>query len=456
MYDIRQFKPALYTLLILGITGFALASQSGGLWVLAIGAVLLNGWLVKHNLFRPMPRLLANLVTIVALGYVVMLVISGRVATPILVVGQFLVLLQIVKLYEQRANRDYAQLIVLSLLLIVAASISTASLPFAVLLVAYLFLALYVCLLFHLKVETDHAKQAIGISEERINPATLRQDQRYLPRSMRRFTAFVSVVAVAMAVLVFIYFPRASGGSLLGPLQFRPSQTLTGFNDQLQFQNVARITQNPAVVAYVNVWKDESPVQGTMPLLLRGKTMQVYYGKDAAGSAGSGGGGGGAILGGAWQWARTSPNDPPVDLRPGSPTVFERARTRMPEAASAWRQRITLEPTGTPVLFALPGVVQITPLPPFEERVLFSQDDLGIQVTEPLRTRVTYEAVSTNVMPDAGPAPPPIQRSRWASAALLTWWTGMSLSGSGPSPPPKANPKSRLSLASTPRVATMG
>ena len=36
MYDIRQFKPALYTLLILGITGFALASQSGGLWVLAI------------------------------------------------------------------------------------------------------------------------------------------------------------------------------------------------------------------------------------------------------------------------------------------------------------------------------------------------------------------------------------------------------------------------------------
>src|SRR5688572_28902667 len=282
MYDIRQFRPSLYVLLILGMTGFALASESTGLWVLAVGAILLNAWLVKHKLFRPLPRLLANVITIGALLYV-FFIVREAVATPILVVGQFLVLLQIVKLYEQRANRDYAQLIVLSLLLIVAASISTASLPFAVLLVAYLFLALYVCLLFHLKVETDHAKQAIGISEERINPATLRQDHRYLPRSMRRFTAFVSVVAIAMAVLVFIYFPRASGGSLLGPLQFRPSQTLTGFNDQLQFQNVARITQNPAVVAYVNVWKDESPVQGTMPLLLRGKTMQVYYGKDAAG-----------------------------------------------------------------------------------------------------------------------------------------------------------------------------
>src|SRR5688500_3871852 len=107
MYDIRQFRPALYTLLILGMTGFALASESAGLWVLAVAAILLNAWLVKHQLFRPLPRLLANLITIAALGYVA-LVVRHAVATPILVVGQFLVLLQIVKLYEQRANRDYA------------------------------------------------------------------------------------------------------------------------------------------------------------------------------------------------------------------------------------------------------------------------------------------------------------------------------------------------------------
>ena len=41
-----------------------------------------------------------------------------------------MLLLQLVKLYEQRANRDYAQLIVLSLLLMVAAAINTASLVF--------------------------------------------------------------------------------------------------------------------------------------------------------------------------------------------------------------------------------------------------------------------------------------------------------------------------------------
>jgi hypothetical protein len=31
MYDIRQFKPALYLLLLLGISGYALAAESLGI-----------------------------------------------------------------------------------------------------------------------------------------------------------------------------------------------------------------------------------------------------------------------------------------------------------------------------------------------------------------------------------------------------------------------------------------
>ncbi len=399
MYDIRQFKPALYTLLILGMTGFALASRSPGLWVLSVAAILLNAWLIRRNLFRPLPRLLANLITVVALAYVA-LVVRQSVTTPILVVGQFLVLLQIVKLYEQRANRDYAQLLVLSLLLIVAASISTASLLFGILLIVYLFLSLYVCLLFHLKVETDHAKQAIGITEERINPATLRRDQHYLSRSMRRLTGFVSIVAIVMAVFVFLFFPRGSTGSLLGPIQFRPSQTLTGFTDQpLSFQQVARITQNPQIVGYVTVWRGDQPVPGTTPLLLRGKTLQVYTGSNTS-------------VGGAWQWIRTAVSTQSFELRPNSPVNLRRegtGRSGRPRGLdpasysdSVMRQRITLDPTGTPVLFALPGALQVTPS--FDGRALYSQEDHTILSAEPLRERVSYEVLSDGRMPDTGPA----------------------------------------------------
>ena len=163
MYDIRQFKPTLYLLLILGLTGFAIAAEQPGMWVLAVGAVLVNGWLVRTKRFTPLPRWLSNGITVIASAFVGMQVFSAS-NTPILLIGQFLVLLHIIKLFEQRANRDYAQLLVLSLLLMVAAAISTASLAFGALFTGYLFLSLYCCLLFHLKVEADRAKAAQPVS----------------------------------------------------------------------------------------------------------------------------------------------------------------------------------------------------------------------------------------------------------------------------------------------------
>ena len=53
MYDIRQFKPALYVLLFIGLSGFALAAQWPGVWFLSVGGLGLNAWLVKTRRFTP-------------------------------------------------------------------------------------------------------------------------------------------------------------------------------------------------------------------------------------------------------------------------------------------------------------------------------------------------------------------------------------------------------------------
>src|ERR1700723_3118123 len=112
MYDIRQFKPALYFLLMMGIPGFALAAELPGLWVLCGGGILINAWLINTHRFVPMPRWLADLVTIGGLALVTMEVRAGD-TTPIITVGQFISFLHVVKLFEQRGNRDYAQLLIL-------------------------------------------------------------------------------------------------------------------------------------------------------------------------------------------------------------------------------------------------------------------------------------------------------------------------------------------------------
>jgi len=374
MYDIRQFKPVLYTLLILGVSGFALAAQSPGIWVLAVSGILVNAWLVKTGRFQPLPRWLANFITLFSL---LVVSVQFRSTSAVLVIGQFLILLQLIKLFEQRANRDYAQLLVLSLLLMVASAINTASLLFAVVFAAFLFVALYCCLLFHLKTETDHAKASLPAPLLRGHPLGLRQDQRHLARSMRRLTALVAVVSVATAVVVFLLFPRGTGAGVLGQLQV-PGPPLTGFNEQVNFQDVSKITQNQQVIAYVKVWRNDEPVQGTETLLLRGVTQDLYDPR-------------------ARLWRRSDPQKAemgPVTISSGEPISFPTEPP--PDGAALWRQEIILGATQTPVLFALAGPLQFSANRSLSLR--FSPTDGAIRASDPINQKVEYEVVSTNTL----------------------------------------------------------
>jgi transglutaminase-like putative cysteine protease len=378
MYNIRQFKPTLYILLILGMTAYALAAEAPGLWVLGVGAVLLNAWLIRIKWFKPMPRLIANLVTLGALCYTLLEVRAHM--TPVLAVGMFLVLLQIIKLFEQRYNRDYAQLLVLSLLLMVAASINTASLIFGIMLIVYLFLSLYCCLLFHLKVETDHAKEALGLRDDRVNPATLRQDQRFLTRSMRRLTIVVATVAVACAVVVFLFFPRGAGANFIGPLQFKAVQRMTGMSEQVSFQQLARISQNTEVVGHVWVWHNGMVVQGTKELMLRGSTLDIYTGNDSRN--------------GSWRWVHgRGPSDLSVQRVAIATPLMLPPHSAIPLPEDNWRQRFLLEPTDTRLIFSLGGMAEFTPLSQ-DAAVRYEPRDETLHAAEPIRHRLEYEILS--------------------------------------------------------------
>jgi protein-glutamine gamma-glutamyltransferase len=398
MYDVRQFKPALYVLLAMGFTGFCIATAAPGWWLVTMALLLWNAWLVRTGRFRPLPRLVANGITVVAMGYVVMRLMSQR-EQPIFPIGEFLLLLQLVKLFEQRANRDYAQLLVLSLLLVVAAAISTSSLIFGLLLIAYLLLSLYCCLLFHLKVETDHAREQMGIDEKRISPMTLRQDQRFLNNSMTRVTGFVSSFSIVMAVLVFLFFPRGPGIGMLG-MQMR-SQGQTGFTDQSgDLQTVTRISQNTAVVAYVAITKNGAPYTGP-DVYLRG---QVYDAYDVSGRASDPASDTSSNLSGGsgrrYTWDRTSSSFYAGGFRGNRPLQgnIETQLGPSPEAGEDvyhldFRE---LRPTGTPVLFSMAGVISITP--DRDMRVSWSPPDQLLGSTDIYGATIRYSITATDTI----------------------------------------------------------
>jgi protein-glutamine gamma-glutamyltransferase len=381
MYNIRQFKPALYILLMLGITGFSLAAELPGLWLLASAAIILNAWLVKTGRFVPMPRLLANTLSLGALGLVTLEVRAGD-ATPIITVGEYIVMLHLVKLFEQRSNRDYAQLLVISLLLMVAAAISTASLLFGVIFIVYMFFSLYTCLLFHLKVETDQVKLDYPIPPDRLNPATLEQDRRQLPSSMRRLTVLIASVGIVMAILVFLFFPRGAGQGMFNPVQLRASEALTGFTDQVSFNKVAQITRSADVVARVQVFKqlpggNEEQQTSPGPLLLRGSALDVYSGSAGADR-------------GNWLWYRSRNVDQQSESKDISPGVYGNFYG---QDSINWHQIISLQPTGTNKLFAIAGPARITAAK--DIRVHFSSADGVIETDSPLLQPLQYEVWSS-------------------------------------------------------------
>ncbi|MDB5320934.1 MAG: transglutaminase domain protein, partial [Phycisphaerales bacterium] len=386
MYDIKQFKPALYLVLFLGMSGFALAVEAPGLWLLSVGVLGLHGWLNRTNRFRPLPRLIANLITLIALLYTFPALRSA--VTPIITIGQFLVFMQFVKLFELRANRDYAQLLVLSLLLMVAGAISTPSLTFGILLVIYLFVSLYVCLLFHLKIENDYALAAQTLPRGQLNDATVKQDQRYLARSMRRLAGLVSFAAVGMAVFIFLFFPRGTGAGMFGQLQLQPP-ALTGISGDVSFNSVSNIAQNNEIVAQVQVWKNDQPIEGTQPLLLRGQTLDTYSADLRR-----------------WKRSEPDPSDPPDDIDTGANSTIEFRRGASDHfTGDRYRLKVALRPTGTYMLFALPGVLTFSPSRSIGRIRLF-HDDESLSTVDMLTQRLEYEVLARN----ASIEPNPIER----------------------------------------------
>lgn len=373
MYDVKQFIPSLYLLLALGFAGFCLAVDLPVLLVVSEGLLLVNLLWWKRGRLKPLPRWMSSIVTLLFGVYVMM---SWENHDAIVRVGQFLLVLQLVKVFEQRGNRDYAQLIVLSLLLMVAGIISTSSMLVGLIMMAYLLLSLYCCLLFHLKVESEHAKAMLGLDKAAPTPSTIRQDARFFARSMTRLTGFVSAVSVVFAVLVFLFFPRGRGAGVLFGNPTRMAQAVSGFSEQLNHQSVARIQQNQQEVAWVEVFNAGKRVTGGS-IYLRGAVYDTYDGRPESRNR--------------FAWTRVEPDEimqPYSTL--GRPVQFVDG---VDESNGIVQKFKPLRGIGVNVLFSIGGVAQID----IDSGIRIRHSDVDdiVHTIDPILWPIEYTVIST-------------------------------------------------------------
>lgn len=304
---LRSFHALSFALVFISIVALCLAQQSISLLLVA-GALAAISWTITEGpRGRRLPRWAANILVLgVTLHSFVDYLQGSR--EVLFIIGQFALWLTLIKLYERRTPRDHAQLLFFSLLLMLIGCLHTTDLMFAILLLLYAGLGVYVVLLYQLHAAHDRER----LHRARLIPAGYRLAPVLKPVTGRRvdgqFKLLVSGVGtagLAISVLAFLLFPRGVGEAQVGQLSSPSGTTRPSFSSQVDLLHGGRITDSRRVVMQMRLLDQSGrPVHDRAPIRLRGAVLDEYKGEG--------------------RWGRSDRAGFPIQVRPNQPALVFR------------------------------------------------------------------------------------------------------------------------------------
>ena len=269
----RRLEQPLFVTVWLGAVCFSLAEGNLFYVVAATFAVAINLLAAYRGREVYVSRLFINSALVVSLAVLVLECISSRVATPG-AIAHFMILIQMIKLFERKANRDYVQMLALSLLCMVAAALFCQAIWFAAVLIVYSVVACQAAMVLSLKYGLDASARARLVTESA--PPEPRQVAwnviREWPASaLARRLGWVLAVMILTGVATFFVAPRSRGSTVAGILGARGDAT-TGFTHNVVLGQSRKIYTSDHVLLWVTL---EGRGQGFVGYL-RGETFDYY------------------------------------------------------------------------------------------------------------------------------------------------------------------------------------
>ena len=381
------FRRPLHLLILLGMVAYATASESLAFAAVGGGGLLLNLWLARTGKLRVLPRPIANILSLAALAWAGWKAANNRGDATFLL-GQFLLLAQLVRLWQRRTRRDDGQLLVMNLVMMVVASIKRhrpglrASSD-------------------GLCAHRDLLRPVVPVEPRRVPTPPRGEFCRSSPRTLPPACCARPLGEVC---------PGADGGppergGPRGRRRLRPDSpregrrycraspsysradqkaALSGFSDQVSLGQVSRIGQSRQIVGYIAAWLEDRPLTGRT-LLVRGVTLDTYTGRGDARLP-------------PWQWIRTtlSSSMNPLVIGETLPLTTRAPPTAMDAADHA-------RTDGHQRAVRAPRRVNITPQSHAMNVIVGS--DGSFQTDQPSREPIEYEVVSSGTPRDAGPLP---------------------------------------------------
>ncbi|MEZ6191187.1 MAG: transglutaminaseTgpA domain-containing protein [Phycisphaerales bacterium] len=272
----QTFSRIAFYQVLLGILTFCYAEANPGMLLVAGSLVVLSRYISEGPWGRPMPWWVINLLAVVAAAWMISRLVLAN-PNIIVTMGHFTMWLQVLVMFARKSNRDYGQVLMLSLIQMIGASVLSVSIIYGLLLGVYCVLAVLTVLIFQLKSSRDRVHE-----ENLAAAADKRRVVRPKPVIGRGFhwhfrSAGVSVLTgcAFVAMTVFILIPRSADSTLAGESEGGLGPRQVGFSEQVRLDGppIAQVSHEPVMNLHVERFGEPDT---SSSWLLRGAALDVY------------------------------------------------------------------------------------------------------------------------------------------------------------------------------------
>jgi transglutaminase-like putative cysteine protease len=274
----RLHKLVAYLLSGLGLVALSLGTELDTdvvvlMFLGYVGSIFAEGKLLHHPYYsKSWTALLAGVLLLQCLRA---FSTEPTLAMPI----EFAALLQISKLWNRRSALDYQHIAVLAFLHLIAATVLSTSLSYAVIFIGFVIATPWMLALSQLRREIEGNYPASAPNDERAQAAVRRvlASRRVVGASFLLNTALLAVPLFAMTLAIFVVVPRVGQGFL--SLQQRRGQRVAGFGNQVELGGFGVIRDDPTVVLRVTPLPRVDERAPRMSLRMRGTSFDHYDGR---------------------------------------------------------------------------------------------------------------------------------------------------------------------------------
>lgn len=276
----ENFRRMVFAQVLIGIVAACLAEGSPGLVLLAGGIGALSWYVTEGPNGKTLPRLWVNLGAVLAVFWLLIELLDQEV--PLLVaMSHFTMILQLLMLYARKALREYAQVLVLSLVQMIGASVLSVSMLYGFFLAVYCLVTLATLLAYHMMISAEsvrHENQLAAPEDELVGlPETISGVTANCRMHLRLLGFAIAVACSVVALGVFITTPRSGETGLNFAGLTESKQKQAGFNNTVQLNGGRFSSESREPVLNLTIKSGDVNIGSeSLPWLVRGAALDRY------------------------------------------------------------------------------------------------------------------------------------------------------------------------------------